>query len=151
MSPRSLLFATAVLLAGRDARAFTGPAAPSAPPRPPASATALAASAAPLSGRRALLRRCAALATLASFAALPAPARALDFDAFERGEIATDTARCDPKRDPKCIPKITGDEALCQYGSSGDARGEACARVKRKGGTLPEATKAKGPGGAYAL
>ncbi len=39
---------------------------------------------------------------------------ALDFDAFERGEIATDTAKCDPKKDPKCIPKLSSDEALCQ-------------------------------------
>ncbi len=76
---------------------------------------------------------------------------ALDFDAFERGEIATDTAKCDPKKDPKCIPKLSSDEALCQYGGGGNARGEACMRVRAAGGKLPTVKKEKSLGGAYAM
>ena len=78
-------------------------------------------------------------------------ANALDFDAFEKGEIANDTAKCDPKKDPKCIPKLTEDEALCQYGGSGQKRGEACRRVKQAGGALPEVKKERSLGGAYAM
>ena len=65
-----------------------------------------------------LPRMAAGSATLAALACASADgaAGALDFDAFERGEIASDTAKCDPKRDPKCIPKLSSDEALCQYG-----------------------------------
>jgi hypothetical protein len=76
---------------------------------------------------------------------------ALDFDAFEKGEIATDTAKCDPKKDPKCIPKLSSDEALCQYGGGGNARGEACMRVRAAGGKLPTVKKEKSLGGAYAM
>ncbi|KAL7439183.1 hypothetical protein ACHAXH_009070 [Discostella pseudostelligera] len=76
---------------------------------------------------------------------------ALDFDSFEKGEIASDTAKCDPKKDPKCIPKLTSDEALCQYGGGGEARGEACMRVRKAGGKLPEIKKEKSLGGAYAM
>jgi len=83
--------------------------------------------------------------------ALPTASNALDFDAFEKGEIAEDTAKCDPKRDPKCIPKLSKDEALCQYGGGGDARGEACMRVRKAGGKLPEVKKEKSLGGAYAM
>ena len=79
------------------------------------------------------------------------PAQALDFDAFEKGEIASDTAKCDPKKDSKCIPKLSKDEALCQYGGGGQARGEACMRVKKAGGKLPEIKKEKSLGGAYAM
>jgi len=43
------------------------------------------------------------------------------------------------------------DEALCQYGSSGEARGEACLRVRKAGGKLPEVKKEKSLGGAYAM
>jgi hypothetical protein len=45
-------------------------------------------------------------------------------------QLAADTNNCDPKKDPKCIPKLNSDEALCKYGQSGAARGEACKRVK---------------------
>mmetsp|Transcript_26969 Transcript_26969/g.48974 ORF Transcript_26969/g.48974 Transcript_26969/m.48974 type:complete len:88 (+) Transcript_26969:401-664(+) len=78
-------------------------------------------------------------------------ANALDFDAFEKGIVETDTQKCDPKRDPKCIPKLSDDEALCQYGGGGNARGEACRRVKNAGGKLPEVKKEKSLGGAYAM
>ena len=43
------------------------------------------------------------------------------------------------------------DETLCQYGSSGEARGEACLRVRKAGGKLPEVKKEKSLGGAYAM
>jgi hypothetical protein len=78
-------------------------------------------------------------------------AHALDFDAFEKGIITNDTVKCDPKRDPKCIPKLTSDEALCQYGGGGNARGEACKRVRAEGGVLPTVKKEKSLGGAYAM
>lgn len=70
-------------------------------------------------------------------------AHALDFDAFERGEIATDTEECNPRLDPKCIPKLTHDEALCKYGVVGATeRTAACRRVRDAGGQLPNASKA---------
>jgi hypothetical protein len=41
---------------------------------------------------------------------------------------------------------------MCKYGQSGDARGEACRRVKESGGKLPTAgTPVKSLGGAYAM
>ena len=76
---------------------------------------------------------------------------ALDMDAFVNSEIANDTAKCDPKKDPKCIPKLSKDEALCQYGGGGNARGEACMRVRKAGGKFPEVKKEKSLGGAYAM
>jgi hypothetical protein len=82
---------------------------------------------------------------------MPTMSNALDFDAFEKGLVESDTKNCNPKTDPKCIPKLTPDEALCQYGKSGQARGEACQRVKNAGGKLPEVTKVKSLGGAYAM
>eukprot|EP00579_Thalassiosira_antarctica_P002032 CAMPEP_0201871174 /NCGR_PEP_ID=MMETSP0902-20130614/4153_1 /ASSEMBLY_ACC=CAM_ASM_000551 /TAXON_ID=420261 /ORGANISM="Thalassiosira antarctica, Strain CCMP982" /LENGTH=111 /DNA_ID=CAMNT_0048397085 /DNA_START=206 /DNA_END=541 /DNA_ORIENTATION=- len=80
-------------------------------------------------------------------------ANALDFDSFENSQIATDVAKCDPKRDPKCIPKLSVDEGLCQYGQAGgNARTEACRRVRDAGGKLPGVKKAeKSLGGAYAM
>lgn len=65
--------------------------------------------------------------------------------------MESDKKNCDPKRDPKCIPKLTEDEALCKYGQSGNARGEACKRVKQGGGALPGQQKVKSLGGAYAM
>lgn len=50
------------------------------------------------------------------------PALALDFDAFESGEISKDTS--------SSAPKLNDDEALCKYGAPGKAMGEACARAK---------------------
>jgi hypothetical protein len=42
---------------------------------------------------------------------------------------------CNPKYDPKCVPELTKDEALCQYGQSGGKdRSEACRRVKEAKG-----------------
>ena len=67
-----------------------------------------------------------------------AAANALDMDSFENSLLEKDTTQCDPKRDPKCIPKLTPDEALCKYGVSGsDARTAACKRVRDAGGLLP--------------
>eukprot|EP00545_Synedropsis_sp_CCMP1620_P015012 CAMPEP_0119017150 /NCGR_PEP_ID=MMETSP1176-20130426/15574_1 /TAXON_ID=265551 /ORGANISM="Synedropsis recta cf, Strain CCMP1620" /LENGTH=122 /DNA_ID=CAMNT_0006970783 /DNA_START=12 /DNA_END=380 /DNA_ORIENTATION=+ len=58
-------------------------------------------------------------------------ANALDMDAFMKSEIASDEKSCDPKKDPKCIPKLTKDEALCKYGQSGgEAKIDACKRAK---------------------
>jgi len=80
-------------------------------------------------------------------------AMALDFDAFIKAEIDADTKNCDPKRDPKCMPEFSKDEALCKYGQSGNARGEACKRFKASGGALKpkNAVKETSPGGAYAM
>ena len=46
---------------------------------------------------------------------------------------------------------MTSDEALCKYGQSGKARGEACMRYKAAGGALPTSTQVKSLGGAYAM
>jgi hypothetical protein len=75
----------------------------------------------------------------------------LDFDAFEKGTIDSDTKNCNPKLDPKCQPKLSPDEALCQYGNSGKARGEACKRIRDAGGKLPDVQKVRSLGGAYAM
>lgn len=67
-------------------------------------------------------------------------------------KLVNDTKNCDPKKDPKCIPPLTSDEALCKYGQSGEARGEACKRVKEGGKELPSAKpQGKSLGGAYAM
>lgn len=67
-------------------------------------------------------------------------------------QLESDTTNCDPKRDSKCIPKLTQDEALCKYGQTGNARGEACKRVKEAGGSLPKSGgQVKSLGGAYAM
>ena len=102
------------------------------------------------SSRRNFINNFGAIAA-GSIVSLPSVTNALDFDAFEKGEVESDTKNCNPKFDPKCIPKLTADEALCQYGKSGQARGEACQRVKKSGGKLPEVTKEKSLGGAYAM
>ena len=73
------------------------------------------------------------------------------FSFFCLSQLDSDTKNCDPKRDSKCIPKLSSDEALCKYGQSGNARGEACRRVKAAGGELPKASKEKSLGGAYAI
>lgn len=78
-------------------------------------------------------------------------ANALDMDAFMNAELESDAKNCDPKRDPKCIPKLNQDEALCKYGQTGNARQEACKRVKEQGKELPSVSKAKSLGGAYAM
>jgi hypothetical protein len=81
-------------------------------------------------------------------------ANALDMDAFINSELASDTKNCNPKKDPKCLPKLSADEALCQYGQVGAAKKiEACKRVKEAGGKLPDpaASAGKSLGGAYAM
>ena len=66
------------------------------------------------------------------------PSNALDIDSFENSLLEQDTTQCNPKLDPKCIPKLTPDEALCKYGVPGaDARTDACKRVRDAGGQLP--------------
>jgi hypothetical protein len=100
-------------------------------------------------GRRKALQQILCAGSLA--VAAPKAAFGLDMDAFMNSELANDLKNCDPKRDPKCIPKLNADEALCKYGQSGNARSEACKKVKKQGGELPSATKAKSLGGAYAM
>ena len=81
-------------------------------------------------------------------------ANALDMDALINRELDSDTKNCDPKKDPKCMPKLSADEALCQYGQVGAAKKmEACQRVKAAGGKLPDpaASQGKSLGGAYAM
>ena len=70
---------------------------------------------------------------------------------FSTSQLESDQKNCDPKRDPKCIQELSGDEALCKYGSSGRARGEACKRFKAAGGKLPGKSGGKTLGGAYAI
>lgn len=77
-------------------------------------------------------------------------ANALDMDAFMNSEIEADKKNCDPKRDPKCVPKLTKDEALCQYGmEGGTAKVEACKRARAAGGQVTQKAQGKSPGGAY--
>lgn len=75
---------------------------------------------------------------------------ALDMDAFMNAELANDTKNCDPKRDPKCLPKMTSDEAECKYGQ-GKAKVEACRRLKQAGKEIPKENQGKSLGGAYAM
>lgn len=103
----------------------------------------------PIFGRRKALQSMLAGASLA--ASFPSVSSALDIDAFTSSELEKDTKNCNPKFDPKCAPKMTQDEALCKYGQSGNARGEACKRFKESGGQLPTSTKEKSLGGAYAI
>ncbi|KAL3803894.1 hypothetical protein HJC23_004056 [Cyclotella cryptica] len=77
---------------------------------------------------------------------IPSAVSALDFDMFEKGEIAADTKNCNPKLDPECQPKLSPGEALCQYGNSGKARAEACGRVRDAGGKRPEVKKERSLG-----
>ncbi|KAL3776323.1 hypothetical protein HJC23_011648 [Cyclotella cryptica] len=100
--------------------------------------------------RRNFVGNFGALAT-GTIMSIPRVVSALDFDAFEKGEIAADTKNCNPKLDPKCQPKLSPDEALCQYGNSGKARGEACRRVRDAGGKLRDVKKERSLGGAYAM
>ena len=50
----------------------------------------------------------------------PNVVNALDMESFENSLIEKDTTQCNSKEDPKCIPKLSGDEALCKYGVSGE-------------------------------
>ena len=99
--------------------------------------------------RRKVLHQFLAVGAVA--VAVPKYAFGLDMDAFMNSELEKDKANCNPKNDPKCAPKLSADEAMCKYGQSGEARGEACQRVKKAGGALPGATKERSLGGAYAI
>ena len=103
----------------------------------------------PMSGRRKVLQ--ALLGAGAASVVGPGASIALDMDAFANTELENDTKFCDPKRDPKCAPKMTSDEALCKYGQTGNARGEACKRFKATGGKMPASQQTKSLGGAYAM
>ena len=99
--------------------------------------------------------RRAALATMAgttlAFFSPVTPSNALDMDAFANSELDKDQKNCNPKVDPKCAPQLSADEAMCKYGQSGEARGEACKRFKAAGGSLNKPGSAGvSPGGAYA-
>jgi hypothetical protein len=110
----------------------------------------------PVLGRRkawqSIMATGAVLVATTATATFPAMSTALDYEAFTKSELDKDTKNCNPKVDPKCAPEMTQDEALCKYGQSGNARGEACRRFKAAGGQLPtSATKEKSLGGAYAI
>ena len=102
-------------------------------------------------GRRAFVAGFSGIAFVAASPLLAPTAQALDMDAFANSELASDKAKCNEKLDPKCVPKLTEDEALCKYGQSGEKRGEACRRVKAAGGALNTQKAGKSPGGAYAM
>ena len=105
------------------------------------------------SNRRAFVRHSmSSIVGLVSVNAVIDKVNALDMDAFVNEQIENDTKNCDPKRDPKCIPKLTEAEALCKYGQSGQARADACKAVRAAGGTLPtKGSQGKSLGGAYAM
>ena len=149
MSRRTILLAASALFASSGGALAFVPAGPAhistRQGAPSSTSTAMA------SGRRDFLDNLSKVAAGAILVGASESANALDFDAFEKGEVEKDTSQCNPKLDPKCKPKLTADEALCQYGNSGEARGEACKRVKQKGGKLPEVKKERSLGGAYAM
>jgi hypothetical protein len=94
------------------------------------------------------------LPILTTIATASSKVNALDMDAFANSQIEADKKNCDPKKDPKCVPTLTSDEALCKYGSSGKARGEACTRLKnaKPGQAIDTGSKGgKSLGGAYAM
>lgn len=96
------------------------------------------ASSSQCTSRREVIDIFAKAAVGAAAASLSGPASALDFDSFEKSLIEKDTTECNSKLDPKCVPKLTPDEALCKYGVSGaEARTAACRRVRDAGGDLP--------------
>eukprot|EP00536_Pseudo-nitzschia_multiseries_P005625 jgi/Psemu1/13020/gm1.13020_g len=103
-----------------------------------------------VSSRRNMFKKAGAFAAAVVFTPVVA-ANALDMDAFANAQIEADIKNCDPKRDPKCIPKLNADEALCKYGQSGEARGDACKRVKAAGGDISQKPQGKALGGAYAM
>jgi len=70
---------------------------------------------------------------------------------YRNYQLDNDVKNCDPKRDPKCIPKLSQDEGMCKYGQSGEARSEACKRMKEAGKEVPKPAQGKSLGGAYAM
>lgn len=100
-------------------------------------------------GRRRALQGILGAAASVAFAS-PGIASALDVDAFANNELANDTKNCNAKLDPKCVPKLSTDEALCQYGQ-GKAKQEACKQVRASGGTVSSKPAGKSLGGAYAI
>lgn len=99
-------------------------------------------------GRRAAFSKIFGGAAL--IASQPVVANALDMDAFMNAELANDTKNCDPKRDPKCLPPMTSDQASCKYGQ-GKAKSEACKRIRESGKEVPKESGGKSLGGAYAM
>ena len=149
MTTRNLFIIASIFYAGSGAQAFTTNTTPVSNSR---THTTSSTSIMMHSERRNFINNISKVATGALVVGITSStANALDFDSFANSEIESDTKSCDPKRDPKCIPKLSEDEALCQYGSSGEARGEACLRVRKAGGKLPEVKKEKSLGGAYAM
>ncbi|VEU38517.1 unnamed protein product [Pseudo-nitzschia multistriata] len=151
MAPRQIT--STILLASFLGLSSTTQAFTAAPAPGFRAATSLAAAnnePTPSVSRRRLLERAGAFAAAAVFAPVTA-ASALDMEAFANSQIEADIKNCDPKRDPKCIPKLNADEALCKYGQSGSARGEACKRVKAAGGDISQKPQGKALGGAYAM
>ena len=61
---------------------------------------------------------------------------ALDMEKFINSELTRDKNNCDPKIDKKCVEKLSKDEAMCKYGQSGPARGEACVRARESKSTV---------------
>ena len=71
-------------------------------------------------------------------------------DAFMNAELENDTKNCDPKRDPKCSPQLSNDEAMCKYGQ-GAAKSAACRKLREAGKEIPKESGGKSLGGAYAM
>lgn len=100
--------------------------------------------------RREIFSKILGGAALIASQASPNVVNALDMDAFINAELESDTKNCDPKRDPKCAPQLTGDEAMCKYGQ-GKARAQACKNLKQAGKDVPQQSQGKSLGGAYAM
>eukprot|EP00531_Pseudo-nitzschia_arenysensis_P019732 CAMPEP_0116144150 /NCGR_PEP_ID=MMETSP0329-20121206/15838_1 /TAXON_ID=697910 /ORGANISM="Pseudo-nitzschia arenysensis, Strain B593" /LENGTH=146 /DNA_ID=CAMNT_0003639533 /DNA_START=26 /DNA_END=466 /DNA_ORIENTATION=+ len=141
-----IISALALVAMSSSSEAFTSSSTMSRP----ASALAASNNAIDDSSRRNVFKNAGAFAAALAFTPVVA-ANALDMDAFANAQIEADIKNCDPKRDPKCIPKLTADEALCKYGQSGTKKSEACRRVKAAGGDTSQAPQGQSLGGAYAM
>jgi len=109
MNTRNLFITAAIFYAGNGAQAFTTNTTPVSNSRThTTSSTSIM-----MTNRRNFINNISKVAASGAlvFGITSSTANALDFDSFANSEIANDTQKCDPKRDPKCIPKLSGKSA----------------------------------------
>jgi len=105
-----ILFIIAAIFYGNGAQAFTTNTTPVSNSRThTTSSTSIM-----MNNRRNFINNISKVAASGAlvFGITSSTANALDFDSFANSEIANDTQKCDPKRDPKCIPKLSGKSAF---------------------------------------
>jgi len=109
MNTRSLFIIAAIFYAGNGAQAFTTNTTPVSSLR---SYTTTSSTSIMMNNRRNFINNISKVATGALVVGITSStANALDFDSFANSEIESDTKSCDPKKDPKCIPKLSGKSA----------------------------------------